>query len=91
VRLYVLNAGPNGTSSFHVIGTILDRVWIDGNPVNEMRGMQTVLLGASSGAIVEFVIPEAGAYTFVDHEFADAEMGAKGNISTLGPGVPATH
>jgi len=80
VRLYVLNAGPNGTSSFHVIGTIMDRVWLDGNPANELRGMQTVLLGASSSAIVEFVIPEAGTYTFVDHEFADMEKGAAGAI-----------
>lgn len=80
VRLYILNAGPNGTSSFHVIGTLFDRVWMDGNPDNEMRGMQTVLLGSSSGVIVEFVIPEAGTYTFVDHEFADAEAGAIGQI-----------
>ncbi|HEX7078477.1 MAG TPA: multicopper oxidase domain-containing protein [Candidatus Eisenbacteria bacterium] len=85
VRLYVLNAGPNGTSSFHVVGTLLDRVWIDGNPMNQMRGMQTVLLGASSGAIVEFVVPEAGIYTFVDHEFADAESGAMGHINALAP------
>jgi nitrite reductase (NO-forming) len=39
-----------------------------------------VLLGSSSGAIVEFVIPEAGTYTFLDHEFADAEIGAIGQI-----------
>ncbi len=86
VRLYLLNAGPNGTSSFHVLGTILDRVWLDGDPANELRGMQTVLLGASSGAVVEFVIPEAGVYTFVDHEFADAERGATGHINALGGG-----
>lgn len=84
VRLYVLNAGPNDTSSFHVIGTIFDRVWIDGNPANEMRGMQTILLGASSAAIVEFVIPEKGKYVFVDHEFADATMGAMGVIDASG-------
>lgn len=80
VRLYVLNAGPSDTSSFHVIGTIFDRVWFDGNPANEMRGLQTVLLGASSGAIVEFVIPEKGKYIFVDHEFVDFDNGAKGAI-----------
>ncbi|HEY3155229.1 MAG TPA: multicopper oxidase domain-containing protein [Candidatus Eisenbacteria bacterium] len=80
VRLYVMNAGPNGTSSFHVVGTLFDRVWLDGNPDNELRGMQTVLLGSSSGAIVEFVIPEAGTYRFLDHEFADVEMGAIGQI-----------
>ena len=78
VRLYVLNAGPNGTSSFHVVGTIFDKVWLDGNPQNEMHGMQTVLLGAACGAIVEFVVPEAGTYPFVDHEFADVELGAVG-------------
>jgi len=80
VRLYVLDAGPNDTSSFHVIGTIFDRVWLDGNPANELRGMQTVLLGASGAAIVEFTIPEKGTYVFVDHEFADAHHGAMGAI-----------
>ncbi|MBI4126793.1 MAG: multicopper oxidase domain-containing protein [Deltaproteobacteria bacterium] len=80
VRLYVVNAGPSDTSSFHVIGTIFDRVWIEGNPVNELRGMQTILLGASSGAIVEFTIPEKGKYVFVDHEFTDAHHGALGAI-----------
>ena len=61
VRLFVLNVGPSRTSSFHVVGTILDRVWFEGNPDNQFRGMQTVLLGSSNSAIVEFVIPEAGS------------------------------
>jgi nitrite reductase (NO-forming) len=91
VRLYVLNAGPNGTSSFHVVGTLLDRVWMDGNPQNEMRGMQTVLLGSSQGAVVEFVIPEAGTYTFVDHEFADVELGAVGQIVAKADGAVASR
>ena len=42
--------------------------------------MQTVLLGSSSGAIVEFVIPEAGNYVMVDHHFANASQGAIGII-----------
>lgn len=80
VRLYVLNAGPNLPSSFHVVGTVFDKVWIDGNPDNQMRGMQTVLLPSSGGAIVEFVVPEKGIYTFVDHNFASVEAGAAGLI-----------
>lgn len=67
VRLFLLNVGPSNTSSFHVVGTIFDRVWIEGNPDNQFRGMQTVLLGSSSGAIVEFLAPEAGEYVMVDH------------------------
>lgn len=82
VRLYVLNVGPSKTSSFHVVGTIFDRVWIEGNPDNQFRGMQTVLLGSSNSAIVEFVIPEEGSYIMVDHHFANASQGAIGLIST---------
>lgn len=80
VRLYVLNAGPSGTSSFHVIGAIFDRVWYEGNPENEWRGMQTVLLGASNGAVMDLIVPEEGSYKLVDHEFADAERGAAGTL-----------
>lgn len=80
VRLYFLNAGPNDTSSFHVIGAIFDRVWYEGNVENEWRGMQTVLLGASNSAVMEFIVPEPGVYKLVDHEFADAERGAAGAL-----------
>ena len=82
VRLHVLNVGPSKTSSFHVVGTIFDRVWIEGNPDNQFRGMQTVLLGSSNAATVEFVIPEEGSYIMVDHHFANASQGAIGLIST---------
>jgi nitrite reductase (NO-forming) len=84
VRLFVLNVGPSNTSSFHVVGTIFDRVWIDGNPDNQFRGMQTVLLGSSGAAIVEFMIPEAGNYVMVDHHFANASQGAIGLIAAGG-------
>lgn len=80
VRLYLMNVGPNDVASIHVIGAIFDRVWYDGNVFNEMRGMQTVLLGASNGAVVEFIVPEEGHYVIVDHEMADAMKGAQGLI-----------
>jgi nitrite reductase (NO-forming) len=82
VRIFVMNVGPSKTSSFHVVGTIFDRVWIEGNPDNQLRGMQTVLLGSSNSAIVEFMIPEEGSYIMVDHHFANASQGAIGLIST---------
>lgn len=80
VRLFVLNVGPSKTSSFHVVGTIFDRVWMEGNPRNEFHGMQTVLLGSSNSAIVEFLVPEAGQYIMVDHHFANASQGAIGLV-----------
>jgi nitrite reductase (NO-forming) len=57
-------------------------VWLEGNPDNQLRGSQTVLLGSSNSAIVEFIVPEAGTYTMVDHHFANASQGAVGIIST---------
>jgi nitrite reductase (NO-forming) len=83
VRIHVLNVGPSKTSSFHVVGTIFDRVWFEGNPDNQMRGMQTVLLGSSNAATVEFMIPEDGSYIMVDHHFANASQGAIGLVSTV--------
>lgn len=76
VRIYVSNAGPNHTSSFHVVGTIFDRVYVDGHPDNVMKGMQTVLLPASGGAVVEFTVKEAGDYPIVSHQFNHATKGA---------------
>lgn len=80
VRIHFSNNGPSLTSSFHVIGAIFDRVWLEGHPFNEMRGMQTVLLGASGSATMDFIVPEEGSYTLIDHEFADAEKGATGTL-----------
>ena len=85
IRLFVLNVGPSNTSSFHVVGTIFDRVWLEGNPDNQLRGSQTVLLGSSNSAIVEFVTPEPGSYVMVDHHFANASQGAIGLIAAGQP------
>ena len=80
-------------SRFHVVGVIFDRVWYEGNLHNEWQGMQTVLLGASNGAVMEFIVPEEGDYVIVDHEFADAQKGALGRIKAgpAGPGGRDGH
>lgn len=78
VRLYVANMGPNQVSSFHVVGTILDRVYLDGNPNNILTGMQTVMLPASGAAVVEFTVTEEGDYPIVTHQFNHVQKGAVG-------------
>lgn len=80
IRIYLLNAGPTDVSSNHIIGGLFDVVYYEGNVENKMHGMQTVLLGASNGAVLEWIVPEEGLYVLVDHEFADAAKGAAGNI-----------
>ncbi|HEY7984738.1 MAG TPA: multicopper oxidase domain-containing protein, partial [Ktedonobacterales bacterium] len=78
VRLFVVNAGPSLFSAFHVIGAIFSDVYVDGNPANHTVGQQTVTIPPGGGAVVELTIPDAGAYPFLTHSFASADMGAIG-------------
>ncbi len=64
VRMYFVNVGP-GVSSAHVIGSIFDRVYAGAPPVEHV---QTFAVPAGSGAILEFYVPEAGLFPFVDHD-----------------------
>ncbi len=66
IRVYFVHVGPV-SSSFHVIGAILDRVYQSGNPRNVLYGVQTAAVPAGSGAILEFRASEAGKYLLVDH------------------------
>ena len=81
IRMWIMNAGPTHYSAFHVIGTIFDAAYQSGNPANKMVGVQTVNVYPGSGMMVEFRIPEAGAYPFVTHSFADASKGALGVLT----------
>jgi nitrite reductase (NO-forming) len=86
LRLYVVNAGPNRISSFHVVGGIFQRVYEDGSHANPLIGVQTVNVPVGGGAIFELRLREPGDYPFVTHAFADATKGAVGVLRALGPG-----
>lgn len=78
VRAFVVDAGPSHFSAFHVVGTILQRVLVDGNPANVLTGLQTAAIPPGGGAVVEFTVDQAGTYPFVTHSFGDADNGALG-------------
>ena len=78
LRMYVVNAGPNRFSAFHVVGAIFDRVFLDGSLAHPLEGVQTVTVPVGGGAIFEAHLVEAGTYPFVSHAFADATKGAVG-------------
>ncbi|KEF38889.1 putative multicopper oxidase [Schinkia azotoformans MEV2011] len=87
IRIYVNNVGPNEVSSFHVVGTVFDDVYIDGNPANRYKGMQTVMLPASGGAVVEFTVVEEGSYSIVTHQFNHVQKGAAAIIKVTKDGT----
>lgn len=76
IRVYLVNAGPNHFSAFHVVGTILDHVWVDGNPANDLKGIQTWTVAPGEGSAFDFTLSEAGNYPMVTHSFSDANDGA---------------
>jgi nitrite reductase (NO-forming) len=83
IRVFLLAAGPNTWSAFHVVGTIFDRAWIDGiHDENLSLGNQTLNLSASQGAVAEFRLDEEGTYPFVTHDFTNATKGAVGLFTT---------
>ena len=85
VRLFVGNIGPNGTSSFHIIGEIFDKVYVEGaigGTVN--NNVQTTLIPSAGAAIVEFKVDVPGAYLLVDHSIFRVAKGAIGILSVSG-------
>lgn len=81
IRLWVLNAGPSDFSAFHVVGTVFDKAYPDGNPQNVETGRQTVTIPPGGGYMVELTVPDAGLYPIVTHSFADASKGALGILN----------
>ncbi|MGP5381024.1 multicopper oxidase domain-containing protein [Glutamicibacter arilaitensis] len=86
VRFWVLDAGPNKASSFHVVGGQFDTVYAEGHYTLDARqdkggGSQALALAPAQGGFVELELDEAGNYPFVTHYMSDAEKGAHGMIS----------
>ena len=85
VRLFVGDAGPNLTSSFHVIGEVFDNVYAEGGTV-ATHNVQTTLIPAGGSAIVEFGVEQAGDLILVDHSiFRAFNKGALGVLRVSGP------
>jgi nitrite reductase (NO-forming) len=82
-RLYVFNAGPTLFSTFHVIGWVFDKVYVDGNPANILQGVQTYTIPPGGGAAFELNITQPGLYPFVTHAFAYTGKGAVGVIKVV--------
>ena len=89
VRIWVMAAGPNHGTSFHVVGSQFDTVYKEGGYLLR-RGAdaygsrdghsQALDLAPAQGGFVEMQFLESGTYTFVNHSFAEMERGAAGKI-----------
>jgi nitrite reductase (NO-forming) len=78
IRLYVVDAGPNLPSAFHVIGGMFQAVYPDGAPAHALAGVSTYEVAPGQGVVFDLTIPQPGQYSFVDHSMRDMQMGAVG-------------
>jgi nitrite reductase (NO-forming) len=80
VRVWVLDAGPNRPTSFHVVGGQFGTVYAEGSYLlrGGDGGAQSLALAAAQGGFVELTFPQPGTYPFVSHVMVDAERGAHG-------------
>ncbi len=92
IRVWVINAGPDGVMDFHVVGGQFDTVYKEGGYLlkngrdgfgDSSGGSQALALEPGQGGFVELTLPEAGHYPFVTHIMADAERGAHGVLTAL--------
>ncbi|GAB3038900.1 multicopper oxidase domain-containing protein [Parafrigoribacterium mesophilum] len=84
VRVWVLDAGPNIGSAFHIVGAQFDTVYKEGDYLLKdggstgSGGSQALDLSPAQGGFVELTFPEAGNYSVLSHVMSDAEKGASG-------------
>jgi nitrite reductase (NO-forming) len=85
VRIFFGDAGPNLTSSFHVIGEIFDNVYAEGGTSATQHNVQTTLVPAGGSVTVEFGVERPGDMILVDHSiFRAFNKGALGMLHVSG-------
>ena len=82
VRFWVVDAGPSLNTEFHVVGTILQRAWLNADLVDApQHDIQTAVVPAGGGGVFDVQIDKRGIYPFVSHSFATVAMGEVGLLN----------
>ncbi|UNI21230.1 hypothetical protein JDV02_007239 [Purpureocillium takamizusanense] len=92
VRIFFGNAGPNLTSSLHVIGSHFRRVYRDGDVLSPPgRFVGTVGVPPGGATIVDLKAVVPGTYTLVDHAIFRIDKGAVGFLNVAGEARPDVY
>ena len=92
VRFWVVDAGPSIDTDFHIVGTVLNRAWVDAGLTNKpLENVQTVAVPAGGGGVFDVKIDKPGLYPFVSHAFAAVDQGQVGLLNVGGVHGTMTH
>ena len=81
VRFYVVDAGPTMNTNFHIVGTLLNRAWVNADMTQYQRDVQTAIVPAGGGGVFDVKIDQPGLYPFVSHAFAHVDLGQVGLLN----------
>jgi nitrite reductase (NO-forming) len=91
-RFYVVDAGPSLNVDFHVVGTLLQRAWVNGDVLDPpQHAIQTATVPAGGSGIFDVTITKPGLYPVVTHSFASVDMGAVGLLNVGGVSGTMSH
>lgn len=90
IRLYFVNGGPNLISSFHPIGNVWSKFWLQGSLANKpFELLQTVQVNPGSCAILEMQLPVPEIIRLADHSITrTVRQGLLAEIKVLGKPEP---
>jgi nitrite reductase (NO-forming) len=92
MRIYFGVGGPNYTSSFHVIGTIFDRVYSGASLTSApLTSVQTTTVAPGGATVVDLSLPVPGRFVLVDHALSRMERGLVGALIVEGPPAPEIY
>ena len=90
VRVFFGVGGPNHASSLHVVGQILDRVYVLGALTRPpLEAVQTVTVPPGGSAMIELKLEVPGRYVLLDHAISRAERGLAAWLEVDGEENPA--
>lgn len=91
-RIFFGVGGPNYTSSFHVIGEILDRVYDQASlTAPPLTDVQTTVVPPGGATMVELKFDVPGNFLLVDHALSRLEKGLIGVIQVEGSEVASIY
>jgi copper-containing nitrite reductase len=88
VRIFFGNAGPNSTSSPHMVGEIFTRYYTFGSLSSPpLEGVQTATMPPGDAGIFELKARMPGQFVFVDHAIARVQQGLAAFMNVTGADV----
>ena len=86
VRIFFGDIGPNDFSAFHIIGTIMDEAWPNGDLVDPpLHAIQTVPVAPGDALVAQLKMVYPANYLIVDHSIVNAiDKGAFAILNVTG-------